>query len=46
MHSEGLAGGELKHGFIALIDQKMPTVALVNQDSVYEKQVSNIEEIT
>jgi glutamine---fructose-6-phosphate transaminase (isomerizing) len=45
IHAEGLSGGELKHGFIALIDQNMPTIAICNQDSVYAKQVSNIQEI-
>lgn len=45
IHAEGLAGGELKHGFIALVDENMPTIAIASQDSVYEKQVSNIEEI-
>ncbi len=45
IHSEGLSGGELKHGFIALIDEKMPTIALATEDSVYEKMLSNLEEI-
>lgn len=45
IHAEGLAGGELKHGFIALVDDNMPTVAIATKDSVYEKQFSNIEEI-
>jgi len=45
IHAEGLSGGELKHGFIALIEEKMPTIAIATQDSVYEKQLSNIEEI-
>jgi glutamine---fructose-6-phosphate transaminase (isomerizing) len=45
IHAEGLSGGEFKHGFIALIDKNMPTVALVTQDSIYEKMISNIEEI-
>lgn len=45
IHSEGLSGGELKHGFIALIDENLPTVALVTKDSVYEKMYSNLEEI-
>jgi len=45
VHAEGLSGGELKHGFIALIDENMPTIAVVPQDSIYEKMISNIEEI-
>jgi len=45
IHAEGYAAGELKHGPIALIDREMPVVALVPQDSVYLKVVSNVEEI-
>ena len=45
IHAEGYAGGELKHGPIALIDQDMPVVALVPQDSSYQKMVTNIQEI-
>ena len=45
IHAEGLSGGEFKHGFIALIDEKMPTIAIATQDSIYEKMVSNIQEI-
>jgi len=35
----------MKHGFIALVDENLPTVSLCTQDSVYEKQFSNMEEI-
>lgn len=45
IHAEGYAAGELKHGPIALIDKDMPVMALVPQDSVYQKTVSNVEEI-
>lgn len=45
IHAEGYAAGELKHGPIALIDEKMPVVALVPQDCVYTKTVSNVEEV-
>jgi len=45
IHAEGYAGGELKHGPIAMIDKSFPTVAIMPKDSVYEKMVSNIEEI-
>ena len=45
IHAEGYAAGELKHGPIALIDKDMPVLALVPKDSVYQKTVSNVEEI-
>jgi glucosamine--fructose-6-phosphate aminotransferase (isomerizing) len=45
MHAEGYAAGELKHGPIALIDNDMPILGLVPKDNVYEKSISNIEEI-
>ncbi len=45
IHAEGYASGELKHGPIALIDREMPVVALVPQDAVYQKSISNVEEI-
>jgi glucosamine--fructose-6-phosphate aminotransferase (isomerizing) len=45
IHAEGLSGGEFKHGFIALIDEKIPTIAIATKDSIYEKMVSNIQEI-
>jgi len=45
IHAEGYAAGELKHGPIALIDKNMPVLALVPKDSVYQKTVSNVEEI-
>ncbi|MEW6664225.1 MAG: glutamine--fructose-6-phosphate transaminase (isomerizing) [Thermodesulfobacteriota bacterium] len=45
IHAEGYAAGEMKHGPIALINPKMPTVALVPRDSMYEKMISNIQEI-
>ena len=44
-HAEGLSGGEIKHGTIALIDKKFPTVAICMKDSVHDKMLSNIEEI-
>ncbi len=46
IHAEGYAAGELKHGPIALIDKDMPIVGLVPKDNVYEKSISNIEEIS
>ena len=45
IHSEGYASGEMKHGPIALIDENFPTIAIAPEDSVYEKMVSNIEEV-
>ena len=45
IHSEGYSAGEMKHGPIALIEENFPTIAICPQDSVYEKTVSNIQEI-
>jgi len=45
IHAEGYAAGELKHGPIALIDREMPVLALAPQDGVYEKVISNVEEV-
>ena len=45
IHAEGYASGELKHGPIALIDKDMPILGLVPQDDVYQKSISNLEEI-
>ena len=45
IHAEGYGAGEMKHGPIALIDKNFPTLAIVPSDSVYEKMISNIEEI-
>jgi glucosamine--fructose-6-phosphate aminotransferase (isomerizing) len=45
IHAEGYAAGEMKHGPIALIHPTMPTVAVAPLDSMYEKMISNIQEI-
>ncbi len=45
IHAEAYAGGELKHGSIAMLDKNFPVIALVPQDDVYEKMISNIEEV-
>lgn len=45
IHAEGYGAGEMKHGPIALIDKNFPTFGLAPSDSVYEKMVSNLEEI-
>ncbi len=44
IHAEGYPAGEMKHGPIALIDETIPTVALVPLDSLHEKMLSNISE--
>lgn len=45
IHAEGYPAGELKHGPIALVDSKMPVVAIATNDAVYEKMLSNVQEI-
>jgi glutamine---fructose-6-phosphate transaminase (isomerizing) len=45
VHAEGCWGGELKHGDLALISENFPSVCLIPSDSVYDKMLSNIEEI-
>ncbi len=45
IHAEGYPAAEMKHGPIALIDKEMPTVVIATSDKVYEKTVSNIQEI-
>jgi len=45
IHAEGYAAGELKHGPIALIDEKMPVVVIAPYDRVFEKTVSNMQEV-
>ncbi len=45
IHAEGYAAGELKHGPIALIDKDMPIMGLTPKDAVYQKSISNVEEI-
>jgi len=45
IHAEGYAAGEMKHGPIALIDEKVPVVCIALRDSVYEKMISNIQEV-
>ena len=45
LHAEGIASGELKHGPLALVDEDFPTVVICPSDSVYEKTISNIQEI-
>ncbi len=45
IHAEGYAAGELKHGPIALIDENMPVLVVAPFDGVYEKTVSNMQEV-
>ncbi|MEL6316668.1 MAG: glutamine--fructose-6-phosphate transaminase (isomerizing), partial [Pseudomonadota bacterium] len=45
IHAEGYAAGELKHGPIALIDEAMPVVVLAPPDALFEKTISNMQEV-
>jgi glucosamine--fructose-6-phosphate aminotransferase (isomerizing) len=45
IHAEGYPAGEMKHGPIALIDEKMPVVTIAPADHVYEKMLGNIQEV-
>jgi glucosamine--fructose-6-phosphate aminotransferase (isomerizing) len=45
IHAEGYAAGELKHGPIALIDETMLTIVIAPRDAVFEKTVSNMQEV-
>lgn len=45
IHAEGYAAGELKHGPIALIDEKVPVIVVAPHDQLYEKTISNMQEV-
>jgi glucosamine--fructose-6-phosphate aminotransferase (isomerizing) len=45
IHAEGYASGELKHGPIALIDRNVPVVVMAPEDALFEKTVSNMQEV-
>jgi glucosamine--fructose-6-phosphate aminotransferase (isomerizing) len=45
IHAEGYAAGELKHGPIALIDETMPVIVIAPHDRIFEKTVSNVQEV-
>ena len=45
IHAEGCGAGEMKHGSLAMIDEHFPTMAIVPADSVYDKMLSNIQQI-
>lgn len=46
MHSEGVLAGELKHGVLALVDDKLPIIAFATRDSLFPKVMSAIEQVT
>ncbi|MGD8965870.1 MAG: glutamine--fructose-6-phosphate transaminase (isomerizing) [Anaerolineae bacterium] len=45
IHAEGYPAGEMKHGPIALIDEAMPVVAIATRDHVYDKMISQVEQV-
>jgi glucosamine--fructose-6-phosphate aminotransferase (isomerizing) len=45
IHAEGYAAGELKHGPIALIDENVPVIVIAPHDELYDKTISNMEEV-
>ncbi len=45
IHAEGYAAGEMKHGPIALIDENVPVIVLAPNDDLFEKTMSNVEEV-
>jgi glutamine---fructose-6-phosphate transaminase (isomerizing) len=45
IHAEGYAAGEMKHGPIALVDENLPVVVIADRSPVYEKVISNLEEV-
>ena len=45
IHAEGYPAGEMKHGPIALIDERMPVVAIAPRDDVFEKMIGNMQEV-
>jgi len=45
IHAEGYSAGEMKHGPIALIDEKMPVVVIIPNDDLFEKSLSNLREV-
>jgi glucosamine--fructose-6-phosphate aminotransferase (isomerizing) len=45
IHAEGYAAGELKHGPIALVDENVPVIVIAPRDDLYDKTISNMEEV-
>ncbi len=45
IHAEGYAAGELKHGPIALIDENVPVIVVAPEDELFDKTVSNMQEV-
>lgn len=46
IHAEGYAAGELKHGPIALIDERVPVIVVAPNDELFEKTISNVQEVS
>jgi len=44
LHPEGFAAGELKHGPIALIDERVPVIAIASKNILYDKMIPNMQE--
>ena len=45
LHAEGYAAGELKHGPIALIDDNVPVIVVAPEDDLFDKTISNMQEV-
>jgi glutamine---fructose-6-phosphate transaminase (isomerizing) len=45
IHAEGYAAGELKHGPIALIDENVPVIVVAPEDDLFDKTISNMQEV-
>jgi glucosamine--fructose-6-phosphate aminotransferase (isomerizing) len=45
IHAEGYPAAEMKHGPIALIDEEMPVIVIATKNEIYEKVISNIQEV-
>ncbi len=45
IHAEGYAAGEMKHGPIALIDENVPVIVIAPHDALFEKTISNMQEV-
>ena len=45
IHAEGYPAGEMKHGPVALIDERLPVICIAPRDGIYEKMLSNIEQV-
>ena len=45
MHSEGIQGGELKHGTLAMVDEKRPIGMVIMKDGVYKKSMNALQQV-